>query len=142
MKRLFVMVTATTLIALSACGQKLKESQVPVAARTSFAKQYPGIKGGWEKENGNYEVNFKQGGQTMSAVIEKNGTIVETETDIHVSDLPKAVHDYMKKHYAGTKIKEAAKIVKSNGEVNYEAEVDHKDVIFDANGKFIREAKD
>jgi len=142
MKRLFMMITATTLVALAACGQKLKESQVPAATKASFAKQYPGIKGGWEKENGNYEVNFKQAGQTMSAVIEKNGTIVETETDIHVSDLPKAVHDYMKKHCAGTKIKEAAKIVKSNGDVNYEAEVDHKDVIFDANGKFIREAKD
>jgi hypothetical protein len=32
--------------------------------------------------------------------------------------------------------------VKANGEVNYEAEVPHKDVIFDANGKFIKEAKD
>jgi len=136
------MVTATTLIGSWACGQKLKESQVPVAARTSFAKQYPGIKGGWEKENRNYEVNFKQAGKTMSAVIEKNGTIVETETVIPVSDLPQPASNYMKEHYKGTKIKEAAKIVKRNGEVNYEAEINHKDVVFDANGKFIKEAKD
>jgi len=142
MKRLFMMITATTLVALAACGQKLKESQVPAAAKAAFEKKYPGLKGSWEKEGTNYEVNFKQGASPMSAVIDNNGTIVETETSIHVSDLPKAVRDYMKKHYAGTKIKEAAKIVKSNGDVNYEAEVNHKDVIFDANGKFIREAKD
>jgi hypothetical protein len=48
----------------------------------------------------------------------------------------------MKKNYPGTKVEEAAKIVKANGDINYEAEVHHKDVIFDANGKFIKEAKD
>ena len=135
-------ITATTLVALAACGQKLKESQVPAAAKAAFEKKYPGLKGSWDKEDANYEVNFKQDGKAMSAVIDKNGTIVETETDIPVTDLPKAVQDYMKKHYAGTKIEEAAKIVKANGEVNYEAEVHHKDVVFDSNGKFIKEAKD
>jgi len=142
MKKLFFIAIAIGAITVSACGQKLKESQVPAAARAAFIKQYPGVKGSWEKENGNYEVNFKQAGKTMSAVIEKNGTIVETETDIPVTDLPRAVRDYMKAHYAGVKVKEAAKIVKANGDVNYEAEVNHKDVIFDVNGKFIKEAKD
>jgi len=142
MKRLFMMITATTLVALAACGQKLKESQVPAAARASFSKQYPGVKGAWEKENVNYEVNFKQAGKTMSAVIEKNGTIVETETVIPVNDLPQSASSYVKEHYKGIKIKEAAKVVKASGEVNYEAEINHKDIVFDANGKFIKEAKD
>jgi hypothetical protein len=142
MKKLFIMITTTALIALSACGQKLKESQVPAATRAAFAKQYPGIKGSWEKENGNYEANFKQAGKTMSAVIEKNGTIVETETAIPVSDLPQSASAYIKEHYKGAKIQEAAKIVKAGGEVNYEAEINHKDVVFDAKGKFIKEAKD
>ena len=142
MKKLFFVVFGAGMVALSAFGQKLKESQVPAAAKAAFAKKYPGVKGSWDKEGANYEVNFKQGVAAMSALMDDNGTIVEIETSIHVSDLPKAVHNYMKKHYAGTKIQEAAKIVRSNGEVNYEAEINHKDVIFDANGKFIREAKD
>src|SRR5690349_1457446 len=133
MKKLLFFVMAAGMIATCACAQKLKESQVPVAAKAAFEKKYPGLKGGWDKEGANYEVNFKQSGTPMSAVIDNNGTIVETETGIHVSDLPKAVHDYMKRHYAGLKIHEPAKIVKSNGDVNYEAEVNHKDVIFDAN---------
>lgn len=136
------MVVATGTIALSACGQKLKDSQVPATVKTAFEKKYPGLKGSWDKEDANYEVNFKQEGKAMSAVIDKNGTIVETETDIAVAELPQAIQDYMKKHYAGTKIEEAAKIVKANGDINYEAEVHHKDVVFDANGKFIKEAKE
>jgi hypothetical protein len=142
MKKLFIIVITTGMIALSACGQKLKDSQVPTATKTAFENKYPGIKASWDKEEANYEANFKQNGKAMSAVIDKNGTIVETETDIPVADLPKAVQDYMKTHYAGIKIEEAAKIVKANGDVNYEAEVHHKDVVFDVNGKFIKEAKD
>jgi hypothetical protein len=142
MKKLFIMVITTGMITLSACSQKLNDSQIPAATKTAFEKKYPGIKANWDKEDANYEANFKQDGKAMSTVIDKNGTIVETETDIPVSELPKAVQDYMKTHYAGIKIEEAAKIVKANGDVNYEAEVRHKDVVFDANGKFIKEAKD
>ena len=142
MKKLFFVVVAAGIAGFSACGQKLQESKVPAAAKAAFEKKYPGIKGSWDKEDANYEVNFKQEGKDMSMVIDQNGTIVETETDIPVTDLPKAVHDYVKEHYPGAKIKEAAKIVKANGDINYEAEVNHKDVVFDANGKFIKEEKD
>lgn len=78
----------------------------------------------------------------MSAVIDKSGTIMETETDIAVIELPQNVQSYLKTHYKGIKVKEAAKIVKANGEVNYEGEVNGKDVIFDKNGKFIKIARD
>lgn len=142
MKKLFVVMLVMGAIELSARCQKLNESQVPSAVKTAFEKKYPSVKASWDKEDANYEANFKQGGKAMSAVIDKNGTIVETETDIPITELPKSVQDYMKKNYPGTKVEEAAKIVKANGDVNYEAEVHHKDVIFDANGKFIKEAKD
>ena len=88
MKKLFIVAVRYWSIALSACGQKLKESQVPAAVKTAFQKQYPSITASWDKEDANYEANFKQNGKAMSAVIDKNGTIVETETDIPVTDLP------------------------------------------------------
>ena len=127
---------------LFADAQKVSAGKVPAVALSSFTKEHPKAQASWEKEGANYEANFKQNGKAMSAVIDKNGTIVETETDIPVTDLPKSVQDYMKKNYPGTKIEEAAKIVKANGDMNYEAEVNHKDVIFDVNGKFIKETKD
>ena len=142
MKKQFIVTVVLGVIALFARGQKLNESQIPATVKATFQKQYPSVKASWNKEDANYEANFKQSGKAMSAVIDKNGTIVETETDIPVTDLPKSAQDYIKKNYPGTKIEEAARIVKANGEVNYEAEVHHKDVIFDANGKYIKEAKD
>lgn len=142
MKKLLIMAMAAGTAAISASGQKLKESQVPVAARNAFEKKYPGTKGNWDREDANYEVNFRQQGKSMSAVIDKNGTIVETETDIAISDLPAPVQPFIKGHYPNAKITEAAKIVKENGDVNYEAEVNHKDLVFDANGKFVKETED
>lgn len=142
MKRSLMLVIIASSFAFVACGQKLDAAKVPAAVKAGFAKAYPGAIAKWEKENGNYEVNFKKDGNDMSMLIQPNGSIVETETDIKISDLPAIVLTYVKEHYAGKTIKEAAKLVKADGSVNYEAEVNGKDVIFDANGKFIREAKD
>lgn len=124
------------------CAQKLQETQVPAAAKTAFQKQYPNTKASWESEKGNYEVNFKRDGKTMSSVIAKNGAILETETDIAASELPSTVQTYVKDHYKGARIKGAAEIVKADGERNYEAEVGGKDVLFNAKGNFLKEAKD
>jgi len=142
MKKMIIMSALFATIGFAACAQKLDASKVPAAVKAAFAKQYPGITAGWEKEDGNYEVNFKQNGNTMSALYEANGTLTETEMDIKVSDLPATVQSYIKEHYKGKTVKEAAKITKADGTVNYEAEVSGKDVIFDAAGKFIKEAKD
>lgn len=129
-------------VGFAACAQKLNASKVPAAVKAAFAKQYPGITAGWEKENGKYEVNFKQRGNTMSALYEANGSLLETEMDIKIADLPATVKAYVKEHYKGKTVKEAAKITRADGTLNYEAEVGGKDVIFDANGKFLKEAKD
>lgn len=124
--------------ALQACSQKLNADKVPATVKASFQKAHPGVQGAWEKEEGNYEVSFKEGGKGMSCVLDEAGSIMETETTISVSELPQHAKDYMQQHYKGSKIKEAAKIVKANGEITYEAEVKEKDVIFDSTGKFLR----
>ena len=142
MKSLFFIVAIIMLAYFSASAQKLKDSQVPASVKNTFEKKYPVIRGNWDKEDANYEVNFKQDGRSMSVLIDVNGTIVETETDIPVGNLPQPVKTYMQKHYTGLKIKEAAKIVKASGEINYEAEVNKKDIVFDANGNFLKEAND
>jgi hypothetical protein len=142
MSKGFLIALTAVIFALAGCSGKFKESQVPAAAKQTFEKNYPGINGTWDKEDNNYEVNFKKDGKEMSVVIDESGTIVETETDIPVTDLPAAAQDYIKQHYPSMVIKEASTITKANGEVNYEAEVDDKDVIFDANGRFMEEEKD
>lgn len=141
MKRLSLLIIIS-LGALGCNAQKLDVSKVPAAVKNSFEKTYPGTVAKWEKEDGNYEVNFKQNEHTMSVTINANGMILETEMDIKTTELPAAVLTYLKDHYKGRTIKEAARITKAAGDVNYEAEIGSTDLIFDANGKFIKEAKD
>jgi len=142
MKHAFFIVVAGLMAGSSAQGQKLTEKQVPVIVKNALAKEYPGIKASWDKEDANYEASFKQDGKSMSTVIDGSGAIVETEINISVTDLPKPVLDFMQKNYSGAKIVEAARIVKANGDINYEVEVHHKDIVFDAEGKFIKEVQD
>ncbi len=141
MKKITMMAVLIASIAFSACAQKLDASKVPAKVRASMARQYPNVNAKWEMEDGKYEANFKQGGNVMSAMFEVGGTFTESEMDIKVTDLPATVLAYVNEHYKGKSIKEAAKITMANGTVNYEAEVDGRDVIFDANGKFLKDVK-
>jgi hypothetical protein len=138
----FIKTTAAILIAslmgVAAMAQKNNSTQVPAAVKIAFAKAYPSVKTvKWEKERGDFEAGFKQGSSEMSAVFKANGTQIESEMEINAATLPATIIVYVKQHYKGAVIKEAAKITKANGEVNYEAEVKGKDLLFDSAGKFI-----
>lgn len=144
----FIKTTAAILIAttlgVTAMAQKLNSTQVPAAVRASFAKAYPTVKTvKWEKEKGDFEAGFKQGNKEMSAVFKADGIQIESELEINAATLPATVIVYVKQHYKGATIKEAAKITKTaTGEVKYEAEVKGKDLLFDSAGKFIEIAED
>lgn len=142
MKKTLIIAIMPIVVGLSAGAQKLDTSKVPAAVKTAFTKQHPGLTAKWEKENGQFEAGFKQNGQIMSVLYLANGTMTETEVDIKVSDLPIAVSKYVKEYYKGATIKEAAKITKADGTVHYEAEVNKMDVLFDVNGRFLKEVKD
>jgi hypothetical protein len=134
-----------SILATAGFAQEKKESKhtAPAAAKAAFEKAFPGVsKVKWGQEGKEYEANFVQNGKKMSAVYDSRGVLKETEEDIKITELPAAVAAYVKEHHKGAAIKEAAKITKPNGEVNYEAEVNKMDLIFDANGKFIKAEKD
>src|SRR6476619_6305188 len=82
-----------------------KNVVVPNAVKMAFSKEYPNEKGTWEKEKNQYEVNFKQNGNSMSALYDVNGNKRETETDIKTSGLPASSAAYTSTHYKGRKIK-------------------------------------
>jgi hypothetical protein len=150
MKKYLMLMVAAASIATATFAQakekdekheKREQANVPSVVKQAFAKQYPGITAEWTKEDGNYEANFKHMNHEMSALFDANGAMTESEMEIAVKELPAAVTSYIKQHHKGAGIKEAAKITKANGEVNYEAEVKGADLIFDASGKFIKEIK-
>ncbi|MGV3613246.1 MAG: PepSY-like domain-containing protein [Fluviicola sp.] len=143
MKRLILTGTLALSIAGCSSAQKTekegKGSKIPATVQEAFKKQFPTITDvDWEQEGSNYEAEFENGEIETSVVINTSGVILETETEMETSALPKAVLDYIELNYKGQKVKEAAKIVLNDGTVNYEAEVNKKDVIFDSNGTFIK----
>ena len=138
MKKNLLSTFVISLFTITAYSQKPDVRQVLAASTTPFQKGCPGIKGNWEKETGHYEVSFINGGQVMSAVIDAKGTLLETETDIAVNDQPANVDSYVKVRFEGVRFKEAAGIIKTEGEIVHEVEVKKRDVVFYANGRYLR----
>ena len=126
-----------------AFAQKMQEKDIPTAVKATFQKQYPKIHSVmWEKENGFYEANFQINKIENAVLLNEQGKITETEVAIDLSQLPKGVLDYVKIHYASQKVHGAAKLTDATGNVTFEAGINGMDVLFDTNGKFIKEMKD
>ena len=139
MKKALLSITVGLLTLASYANTLSISIDVPPAAKATIARLYPGAKAvKWEKEDGNYEAGLTQNGKHLSLVIDAKGNVLETETTIAVSALPASVRDYVAKHHAGKKIKEAAEIVDAKGKKMYEAEVGGKDLMFDSAGAFIK----
>ncbi|HYV94535.1 MAG TPA: PepSY-like domain-containing protein [Chitinophagales bacterium] len=142
MKTLIV-IFVVILFAGCADAQKIKEDKVPVPAVSALHKLYPDLKDyDWYNEDGNYEAEYELSGMEAAVTFDVNGNVVETEKEIPVNSLPASVTEYISKNYSGAKIKEATEITDAKGAKMYEAEIKGKDVVFDANGNFVKEEKD
>jgi hypothetical protein len=147
MKKTLFPIISTAVLSMAAIpaarSQDLKIKDVPAPVQTAFAKKYqPTSKVSWEKEKGNYEANWGgRSGEDNSAQFTPIGQFVELVKSIPVSSLPANVPAYTSAHYGGAKIKEAGSVTDAAGKHMYEAEIKGKDLIFDANGNFLREDK-
>lgn len=142
MKKTLFMMTFVFGLGSIVLAQKAKHyTQPPENVLHAFEKRHQGIKAKWEKENGSFEAGFTEGKKEMSEVYEPNGTLVETEQEIDISELPDNVAQHVTKYNMG-KMKEAAKITYADGRVEYEVEVKKGDAMFDKNGVFIKISKD
>ena len=136
MKQLLIVVA---ILSATGCAAQT----IPADVKTAFAKSFPNITvKKWDKEDGNYEANFSKDGETMSATFDAKGNWMETETDIKVSELPASIISYINANYKGATAKEAAIISNPENKKLYEAEVKGKDLLFDEQGKFLKEEKD
>jgi len=142
MKKLALMTVAAMITSLT-FAQKMQEKDVPAPVKNAFQKQYPtasDVK--WDKEGEKFEASFDLNKTDNSVLFDAQGNILETEVEIELNQLPKGVLEYVKANYKGQKVKEAAKITDAKGKVTYEAEIKGMDLLFDANGKFIKEVKE
>ena len=121
-----------------------KSISVPEVVKTSFTQKYPSATHViWEKENGNYEANWGgKSNEDNSAIFTPSGAFIEIAKAISVKDLPGSATNYIKNHYKNAVVNEAALVTDAKGKISYEAEVNHKDVVFDKNGNFVKTEKE
>jgi hypothetical protein len=139
MKKIVFLITAA-FVAISLQAQNVDVSAVPLSVKTKFAKMYPNVKiMQWEKEDANYEANFKEDNTEESATYDATGKFVQSEKTLQVTELPKAITDYLAKNSPGKKIKEASQVTDAAGIITYEVQIKKVDYIFDANGNFVKQ---
>lgn len=143
MKKTSLLLMTALSMATLVGAQNLSENKVPTNVKSAFHQHFPKAKGvKWENEKGNYEANFELSTTKQSALFKPSGEMLESEISISKAALPKPALAFVSKNYPKQKIKEAAQITHATGEITYEAEVNGKDLIFDANGNFLKEVND
>ena len=136
MKKL-ILAAVIGLFTVSALASGIEHA--PKAVKASFTKLYPNVtEVNWDKEGADFEATFEVNKVETTCLFDASGKLLETETEIAVSALPKGVADYVAKHYAGQKIREASVIVDDKKVTTYEAEINEYDLVFDANGNFLK----
>jgi hypothetical protein len=115
---------------------------VPSAVKNENMLRYPESKTQnitWETEKGNYEANWGgQDGEANSVTYTPSGTFVEIVNAIPVSQIPQSANNYINQHYKTAQFGDVGKVLDAQGKTSYEAEINGKDVIFDANGNFVK----
>ncbi|MDE3236739.1 MAG: PepSY-like domain-containing protein [Bacteroidota bacterium] len=135
-----ILLTATLALGLVNADAQIK---VPEAAQQSLVKKFQKPQHvQWEKEGDDYEAGFIWNDKRMSAVFDAKGNFKEKEETIPGKEIPAKAMSYFQQNYKKTMIKETARITNSENKITYEIGIKGKDILFDANGNFIRENKD
>ena len=149
MKKLFGFVVIMLALSIVSFAQG-KESgnkhvNVPTMVKRALVGKFPESKTHhitWETEKGNYEANWGgKDGEANSVTYTPSGVFVEIVKEMPTRELPKGVFSYVKDHYKNAKFGDVGKVLDDQGKTSYEVEINRKDVIFDENGKFVKEEK-
>ena len=109
MKNILFSLALVLLTIASSYAQKVKPENVPAPVLSAFkAKFVNAVKVKWSIEKVNeYEAEFKMDGLKKSANFKSDGTWIETEIEINISQLPQVVIEAINKRFSGCKIDEA-----------------------------------
>ncbi len=113
--------------ALAAQAQAIHTADVPPAVRAALERHFAGAKAvEWSQEGGGYEAEFKLRGAEVEAVFSREGTLLETETEIAVGKLPAAIRTTLKLNFPAYRLDEAARLERA-GKTYYVVEAEAGD---------------
>jgi hypothetical protein len=150
--RLVGFVTAALVLSLAVARgdeEKVDLDKLPKAVVKAVKDKFPKAKlvgAEKEKEGGKtvYEVHIKDGKTTIEVTVTPKGKIVSVEKEISAKDLPKAVAEALEKKYPRAKITKTEEVSKDD-KITYEMQITvgkkKLEVVFDPDGKFVKEEK-
>jgi len=91
-----------------------------------------------------WEAKYKDGEEKGAVSFNSKAEVTETELVIPESQLPNVsvIPDYIKVHYPNEKIQGCEKITKADGTITYEIQITGKEIVFNAEGKYLSEEMD
>lgn len=144
MNKIIFLFSAGVLL-IGACNQSQKSRQVPTNILEAFVKLHPKatiLK--WNDEPPIWEAKYKDGEEKGAASFNDKAEIVETELVIDQSQLPNSstIPNYINARYTNEKIRGCEKVIKQDGSITYEIQITGKEIIFNADGKYLSEEMD
>jgi uncharacterized membrane protein YkoI len=126
--------------------KELKGADVPVAVTRTLSREFPkAVVSKWSKEieNGKttYEAGISEGSRRRDAVFSEQGSLIATEQDMDVANLPDKIKNAIQTKYPDAALYKAERI-ESNGKTQYEVQIlkgSRKEVLLDFNGKILKE---
>ncbi len=98
-------------------------TDVPQAVKDSFANLFPGtMPTQWELD-ASYEVEFTKDGKEVEVNFAPDGTLLQTEYEIDVDDVPDAAMKAVMTKFPNCEVEEAERVEYPNGQVVYELDL-------------------
>lgn len=148
MKHLSIVLVLLVFGLLTSCAKEnpASELKVPQAVLEAFSADYPAVKNSeWSRENGNFSVEFLENKMEKDVIYNSKGSIVATETQIPLTELPAGIAAYVSENYPGSSINEAERRVEGES-VSYEVEAkvsgNTLDLMLDGSGNFLGQDQD
>jgi hypothetical protein len=118
-------------------------AEIPAAVIASNKNGHPkATQIEWSKKGTNFESKFTENGNIKIITYDEFGNSLEEEEIISVGALPADVMKFVKSHYKNPNIDEASRIKNQKGIITYEVEIKGMNLIFDANGVFLKSEKE
>jgi len=143
MKSKLTLLFATALMATSVNAQKLAADNVPAPVLAAFKAKFSiAEKTSWELDYDNYEADFTVGKSDFSAIFDKDGKWLGTETYLKLSETPKVIREALSKKYgelSAYKVQEVMKVEKEKATV-YEMKGESTfELVYDEAGELLED---
>lgn len=121
----------------------LNPSQVPVAVKTIFDTEHPGISAIWKADGENLKVSYNDPESKLGRIIvyDKEGKVVRVENEVDNMKYPNAIGEFYNKNYPGEKYQVWSAEDKTDGETNYYSGRNMETIWFDKDGNKLPERK-